>query len=39
MQMGEFVLTDCAHSWSDPVTTDLTCTTPGDTRKNLQRLR
>ena len=33
MQMSEFSLINCDHTWCDPVTTDSTCTTAGDTRK------
>ncbi len=33
MQMSEFELVSCNHSWSEPVTTAPTCTTAGDTTK------
>ena len=33
MQMSEFALVSCNHSWSEPVTTAPTCTTAGNTTK------
>ena len=33
MQMSEFALVSCNHSWSEPVTTAPTCTTAGNTTR------